>query len=219
MRGLLTRARGRRLGRSLPGLSTGVTTSVKRALIAVSAIAVLVLLVTAGTKLIPPLVRALSPSVTMDGLTWRKVHFSTPSYTLRTVVAGGPGFVAAGSNEVWTSVDGDSWSRVPDEPTSGVFFNAYIDTLTVAHGRLYAGGDGRCGGACVWVSADGVHWKERALPQPPLSDFRVAAFRVRCRCRLTGCAGRGSLRAPSPRRLSAAIASITTHDLASERAA
>ena len=93
------------------------------------------------------------------------------------VVAGGPGFVAAGSREVWTSTDGSQWSAVPDDdPTSGAFAGAFVDTLTVAHGRLYAGGNDQYGRARVWTSADGIRWRAVGLPQPGQSPFRVMSI-------------------------------------------
>jgi len=145
-----------------------------RAVHVVAAVAALALLVTAAVEVVPPVLGFLFPSVSLDGLTWRKVAFPTPAYALFSVVAGGPGFVAAGDQGVWTSADGSSWSRVPDDDQpSGAFAGAFVTTLTAARGRLFAAGNDAYGHPRVWASSDGIHWKGTTLPQAGQHAARV----------------------------------------------
>ena len=77
------------------------------------------------------------------------------------VVVGGPGLVAVGENDlgapVWTSVDGITWARVPDDEAA---FNANtrIFNVTATSAGLMAFGDPGLGYPGVWTSVDGITW-------------------------------------------------------------
>ncbi len=84
------------------------------------------------------------------------------------VAAGGPGVVAVGHDHdvnaaaVWTSVDGNAWTRVPhDEAVFGGTGYQGMNAVTaggpglVAVGVDYSGGDVD---AAVWTSVDGLSW-------------------------------------------------------------
>jgi hypothetical protein len=85
------------------------------------------------------------------------------------VSAGGPGLVAIGDDRsgpvVWTSVDGATWARVPDDPA--VFGDdGYLSVSGVTAGGpgLVAVGMDWSGGtanAAIWTSVNGIVW-ERA---------------------------------------------------------
>jgi hypothetical protein len=119
----------------------------------------------------------------VDGLTWLRVPDDLAAFggnadqTMNSVTVGGPGLVAVGWEEsaigfdgaVWTSVDGFTWSRVPDE---GAVFGGAGDQLmeSVAAGGpglVAVGWDGSGGelrsptvglDAAVWTSVDGLTW-------------------------------------------------------------
>ena len=80
------------------------------------------------------------------------------------VTVGGPGLVAVGwdgpSEAVWTSPDGISWSRVPDDDAvfSGAG-NQEMSGVTVGAPGLVAVGSDQSGGdadVAVWTSPDGI---------------------------------------------------------------
>ncbi len=84
---------------------------------------------------------------------------------MESVVAGGPGLVAVGSDgsdaAVWTSVDGIIWSRVPhDETVFGGDGNFWIHTVIAGGPGLVAIGreDGPSDIDVVWTSVDGLTW-------------------------------------------------------------
>jgi hypothetical protein len=113
-----------------------------------------------------------------DGITWSRVPHEEAvfggarSQVMSSVVAGGPGLVAVGWDgqgilddstdvdaAIWTSVDGDTWSRVPHDEE--VFGGAWIKSVTVGGPGLVAvGTEGpwSVGDAAVWTSADGINW-------------------------------------------------------------
>ena len=113
-----------------------------------------------------------------DGIAWQRVEeFDAGggySLSIESVAAGGPGFVAVGSDRsdagtVWTSADGRSWSVAADAQTLleanglrdqyvSIRFTAIIATDT---GMLMAGTmteDRVCGDASIWASSDGSDW-------------------------------------------------------------
>ena len=114
-----------------------------------------------------------------DGITWSRVpHDETVfggehSQVMSSVIAGGPGMVAVGWDgqgilndipdvdaAIWTSVDGETWSRVPhDEDVLG---GAWIESVTLGGPGLVAvggtGGYNTDGDAVVWTSVDGITW-------------------------------------------------------------
>jgi hypothetical protein len=111
----------------------------------------------------------------VDGLTWSRVPHDANIFsgTMSSVIAGGPGLVAVGwagqlnsvggepAAAVWTSVDGFTWTRVPND--EGAFGSAHDDarpwmkSVTVGGPGLVAVGlDGS--DAAVWTSVDGLTW-------------------------------------------------------------
>ncbi len=112
----------------------------------------------------------------VDGITWLRVPDEAGvlggpgDQVMFSVVAGGPGLVAVGIDRleaemdaaVWTSVDGITWLRAPDE--AGVLGGTGTQVLwdVVAGGPgLVAVGWGNPGSdvdAVVWTSADGISW-------------------------------------------------------------
>jgi hypothetical protein len=110
----------------------------------------------------------------VDGITWSRVRLSEAVFgggaTMWNVTAGGPGLVAVGwdghphgetSNAVvWTSVDGMTWSKVPD--TNGVFSQErgqWMWSVTKGGPGLVAVGYDSSG-AAVWTSQDGFNWSK-----------------------------------------------------------
>jgi hypothetical protein len=134
----------------------------------------------------------------VDGITWSRVAHDDAVFGRATgrprdifrmsaVTTGGPGLVAVGERggasdyversggwidfvvgAVWTSTDGTTWTRVPNDP--GVFGGArgggmaasIRDVTTggpglVAVGNVSGGGPGG-GSGTVWTSPDGVDW-------------------------------------------------------------
>ena len=108
-----------------------------------------------------------------DGVTWSRVPHDEAvfggeaSQAMASVTGGGPGLVAVGSDgptddsdaAVWTSPDGVTWSRVPDD--EAIFGGAAMVSVTVGGPGLVAVGSvGRFvdSDAAVWTSADGVTW-------------------------------------------------------------
>lgn len=87
------------------------------------------------------------------------------------ITAGGPGFVAAGTNSspgpqgdgdavVWTSTDGVSWSLVPhDESVFGGEGRQWIHSVAQGGPGLVAVGSND-DTAAVWTSPDGITWSQ-----------------------------------------------------------
>jgi len=115
-----------------------------------------------------------------DGFVWSKVPFDESAFggdgwrRMMDVTAGGPGLVAVGLEStllggrpvdadvdpaVWTSVDGFTWSRVPDEQVDGIVEHGHqtMTSVAVAGPGLVAVGE-TSGGAGVWTSVDGITW-------------------------------------------------------------
>jgi hypothetical protein len=118
----------------------------------------------------------------VDGIKWSRVSHDEAVFGgsgtqwMNSVTVGGPGLVAVGSNgvefssdaAVWTSSDGITWSRVPDDDT--IFGETRFQEMT----SVTAGGPGLVavgigGGAndlpagpgnhaVVWTSVDGITW-------------------------------------------------------------
>jgi hypothetical protein len=109
-----------------------------------------------------------------DGITWSRAQhdeavfgdYDRPSMT--SVTVGGPGLVAIGVDNsepdsesdavVWTSVDGITWARVPQEDaiSGGVPVSVTAGGPgLVAVGRVDSGDDED---AAVWTSVDGIAW-------------------------------------------------------------
>lgn len=111
-----------------------------------------------------------------DGITWTRVAhdeavFGGDEYQgMWAVAAGGPGFVAAGTDAsggdgdaaVWTSPDGTTWTRVPhDEAVFGGSGGQWMFGVAAGDlGVIVVGSDdmGGYGDAAVWTSTDGLTW-------------------------------------------------------------
>ncbi len=108
----------------------------------------------------------------VDGTSWARVPHdpavfsAAPRVTMRMVVAGGPGLVAVGTEEyperdggnqtvVWTSVDGQTWTRVPEQQHG---LDGWISRVVTIGGELIAVGLDSREGAGMWTSVDGVTW-------------------------------------------------------------
>ena len=125
-----------------------------------------------------------------DGTTWSRQSFgpTSGSWTkieMKAVTTGGPGFVAVGHGTppgidepdfadrrgawVWTSPDGFTWTRAPNDAAafenSGMSdVTAYGDTLVAVGGTEGTGED-----AIVWTSTNGITWQR--LPHDDLFDW------------------------------------------------
>ena len=111
-----------------------------------------------------------------DGDAWTRVPHDESVFggasgqLISGVVVGGPGLVAVGYDfsggdydaAVWTSPDGDVWTRVPhDESVFGGRVNQKMNGVVVGGPGLVAVGQDDSGGdrdAAVWTSSDGVVW-------------------------------------------------------------
>lgn len=113
----------------------------------------------------------------VDGAEWIRVRHSSLSddgdQEIRSVVATGTGFVAAGHDSsgnqvdaaIWVSPDGIEWTRVFD-PALGGFGQQRIYTIAVGPNGLIAGGSNYWPNqfglfnmdARVWLSEDGTSW-------------------------------------------------------------
>lgn len=114
-------------------------------------------------------------------LSWERVEGfpeTLESRGIATVVAGGPGFVAVGPDElmgslVWISTDGRDWTAVPQTPD---FATAGIAALVAADGRVLAVGretsDVDTFLAAAWISEDGTTWR-RVEGGPDLQDSQL----------------------------------------------
>ena len=80
------------------------------------------------------------------------------------VTVGGPGLVAVGAQSpggpfetpVWTSPDGFTWTRVPDDET----VRGIMTAVTAGGPGLVAVGLDLSGSTAVWTSVDGITWSQ-----------------------------------------------------------
>ena len=119
-----------------------------------------------------------------DGIAWSRVPDDDTALggaggqSMLSVTVGGPGLVAVGSEAssvngfsdaaVWTSVDGITWTRVPDDDavfgdTGDELSHQWILAVTAGGPGLVAvgtdlAGDGGGFDAAVWTSVDGITW-------------------------------------------------------------
>jgi hypothetical protein len=114
----------------------------------------------------------------VDGETWTRVPHDEAVFGgdgvqwMWSVVEGGPGLVAVGYDEsgadgdkeaaVWTSTDGEAWTRVPQD--AAVFGGAGEQRMwgvaATDAGLVAVGADGSGGDfdGAVWTSVDGISW-------------------------------------------------------------
>jgi hypothetical protein len=110
-----------------------------------------------------------------NGVTWTRelgggqALVSPDGAGMLSVTAGGPGYVAAGSVDeysgstdaaVWTSPDGVTWTRVPDDGSvfGGPQKQEIFSVRPVPGGLVAVGADGNETAAAVWTSPDGTTW-------------------------------------------------------------
>lgn len=117
----------------------------------------------------PPLWTAPPASEVPDAKSpFRLVDGIGDRHAVSSVTAGGPGYVAVGwrwsvdEGRVWTSVDGRTWVRQPNDITNG-----YLEEIVEFNGVLYAFGHESgaftgVGPGTVWRSSDGVSWTQTA---------------------------------------------------------
>jgi len=113
------------------------------------------------------------------GVTWQLAPVQIPGGgqpplgDVATLIAGGPnGWMAEGSQAIWTSQDGMSWTLavthgIAQEPGDSVY------AVTYTAGGFLAAGQGKTSGggseAVIWLSHDGVTWQRMSAPQLGLS--------------------------------------------------
>jgi photosystem II stability/assembly factor-like uncharacterized protein len=108
-----------------------------------------------------------------DGNTWSRIPYDESVFgdaELKSVTAGGAGLVAVGGGAVeartgigaavWTSRDGVTWSRVPQDER--VFAGPLMLSVVAGGPGLVAVGFG----AAVWTSPDGVTWSRTFWEEP-----------------------------------------------------
>jgi class 3 adenylate cyclase len=131
-----------------------------------------------------PAVWFSSPS----GQTWERLGQESLGQigyqTMTTVVAGGPGYIAAGFDTVlghadaaiWTSSDLRNWERVDrSDSVFGGEGSQKINVLTRVGKRFVAAGFDESlgdGDAAVWVSTDGERWTREPGSAIPGGEFR-----------------------------------------------
>lgn len=95
-----------------------------------------------------------------------------PEGRLRSIVAGGPGFVAVGETEdtpaVWTSPDGTEWTGAPVGTSAGVMFDAAIG------GPGFVAVGASEGVPAVWTSSDGLVWTQVFIGEAPGYMYSVS---------------------------------------------
>lgn len=131
----------------------------------------------------------------VDGLAWSRATFDPALdgnswHRISSVVAGGPGLVAVGSEmtgdpeaakwsaAVWTSVDGLVWSQVPDQalPSGATWMHGVVagGPGLVAIGEEFSD-DESLPIPAVWTSIDGLAWSQVPRDQSVFGDG-VALF-------------------------------------------
>ena len=104
----------------------------------------------------------------MDGITWLRVPHDESIFgtggdpSMLAVTVGGPGLVAVGADgpsehaetPVWTSPDGITWTRVPNDVT----VRGFMTSVAAGGSGLVAVGLDSSEAAAVWTSVDGITW-------------------------------------------------------------
>ena len=106
-----------------------------------------------------------------DGRHWERTLRTSTDERLNAITAGGPGFVAVGSNgtqaAVWTSKDGATWRPVVDS----AFDRGWMQTIVATRsGLVVFGGRADTDSRVIWTSPDGIEW----LAATNESGLRVA---------------------------------------------
>ena len=95
-----------------------------------------------------------------------------PEGRLRSIVAGGPGFVAVGETEdtpaVWTSPDGTKWTGAPVGTSVGGMFDVAIG------GPGFVAVGASEGMPAVWTSSDGLAWTQKFIGEAPGYMYSVS---------------------------------------------
>lgn len=124
--------------------------------------------------------------LSVDGVAWYESrHIGDGFLDAYNVVAGGPGFVAVGSevlsrdpnayetrSVIWVSSDGVEWQRIADDEVGG--FGVFE--------RVAAGPGGSpvlAFGDTTLISVDGIEWREASVPDPPPAHASRAVWTSR----------------------------------------
>lgn len=125
-----------------------------------------------------------------DGMAWSRIPhdesvfgsggfgFGSDNTAMVSVTTGGPGLVAVGygfrCRHVWTSVDGLTWSRVPEDVPGAC--NSVMRSVIAQDSGLVAVGHG----AASWTSVDGITWIQVPYDQatPGNDGQRMASLTV-----------------------------------------
>lgn len=104
--------------------------------------------------------------VAIPGLEWR--HVETPPgvdvvFDLWSLREGG--YAIRSDDGIWTSVDGESWTRAASVPAE--IFSPDYDTSVIDYGDRWIGIGNTGDGPFVSVSLDGEEWATTPLPTPP----------------------------------------------------
>jgi hypothetical protein len=122
----------------------------------------------------PTAARVIELPTNADDLGYHTVD-SWAGLWVRDVVAAGPGFVAVGSDQyggqVWTSSDGETWDRLPDDPQ---WKATEIFRVTTWKDGIIAAGLDANEHIVFWASTDGVKWKR--APDAPSLSFRARHY-------------------------------------------
>lgn len=117
----------------------------------------------------------------VDGVTWSRVPHDESVFApggnklMLSVTVGGPGLVAVGAQSpggpmdtpAWTSPDGFTWTRVPDD----VAVRGVMTGVTAEGPALVAVGLDPSGAGAAWTSVDGITWS-----QVPYQDARFGRY-------------------------------------------
>jgi hypothetical protein len=76
---------------------------------------------------------------------------------------------------VWTSPDGEHWTRIAD---ASMFEGASVSTITDGPAGLVAVGDTGWDRPAIWVSADGTRWRRLSLPAAVFAGAHFSSVRA-----------------------------------------
>ncbi len=99
--------------------------------------------------------------ISTDEVRWTFHSLRSLGGSIASVTAGGPGYVAVGATAnqdaaSWTSPDGATWDRGPDQPS--LHGATMVDVRALDDGTLLAVGTDRDNQFVAWTSADGLAW-------------------------------------------------------------